>query len=72
MEKLLTLDWKIGTDELWCFSDVSQRCITHATSNLGNRLNGKIGLYLEVLANPKINANLAQTACSAGTLADIF
>jgi hypothetical protein len=37
------LGWKIGTDELWCFSDVSQRCITHATSDLGIWLNLKIG-----------------------------
>ena len=32
--------------------------LTHATSNLGNRLNGKIGLYLEDLANPKIGLYL--------------
>lgn len=32
--------------------------LTHATSNLGNWLNGKIGLYLEDLANPKIELNL--------------
>ncbi len=32
--------------------------LTHATSNLGIRLNGKIGLYLEDLANPKIGLNL--------------
>ena len=57
-EKLPTLDWKIGTDELWCFSDVSQRCITHATSDLGNWLNLKLVLCLEVLAYPKNNANL--------------
>ena len=31
---------------------------THATSNLGIWLNGKIGLYLEDLANPKIRLNL--------------
>jgi len=31
---------------------------THATSNLGIWLNGKIGLYLEDLANPKIGLNL--------------
>jgi hypothetical protein len=31
---------------------------THATSNLGIRLNGKIGLYLEDLANPKDYASL--------------
>jgi hypothetical protein len=28
------------------------RELTHATSNLGIWLNGKIGLYLEDLANP--------------------
>jgi len=33
--------------------------ITHATSNLGIWLNRKIGLYLEDLANPKDNADLA-------------
>jgi hypothetical protein len=32
--------------------------VTHATSNLGIRLNGKIGFYLEDLANPKIGLNL--------------
>ena len=32
--------------------------ITHATSNLGIWLNGKFGLYLEDLANPKDNADL--------------
>jgi hypothetical protein len=32
--------------------------LTHATSDLGISLNGKIGLYLGVLANPKINATL--------------
>jgi hypothetical protein len=31
---------------------------THATSNLGIRLNGKIGLYLEDLANPNNGLNL--------------
>jgi len=31
---------------------------THATSNLGIWLNGKIGLHLEYLANPKIGLNL--------------
>ncbi len=30
--------------------------LTHATSNLGIWLNGKIVLYLEDLANPKNNA----------------
>ena len=36
----------------------TQLAITHATSNLGIWLNGKIGLYLEDLANPKIGLNL--------------
>jgi hypothetical protein len=31
---------------------------THATSNLGIRLNGKIGLYFEDLANQKDSADL--------------
>jgi len=31
---------------------------THTTSNLGIWHNGKVGLYLEDLANPKDNANL--------------
>jgi hypothetical protein len=31
---------------------------THATTDLGNWLNGKIGLYLEDLANPKNGLNL--------------
>ncbi|MGL3001377.1 hypothetical protein [Flavobacterium sp. RSSB_23] len=52
------MDWKIGTDELWCFSNVSLYTLTHATSDLGTWFNGKIGLYLEVLANQKNNANL--------------
>jgi len=46
--------------------------LTHATSNLGIWLNGKFGLYLEDLANPKDNADLIQTACSARTLADML
>jgi hypothetical protein len=40
-------------------SDSGGFCSTHATSNLGIWLNGKIGLYLEDLANPKDNADLA-------------
>ena len=32
--------------------------LTHATSNLGIRLNLKLVLYLEDLANPKIELNL--------------
>ena len=35
----------------------TQLAITHATSNLGIWLNGKIGLYLEDLANPKNGLN---------------
>ncbi|SFN56954.1 hypothetical protein SAMN05444143_1236, partial [Flavobacterium succinicans] len=38
--------------------NVSLHTLTHATSDLGNWFNGKIGLYLEVLANQKNNANL--------------
>ena len=57
-EKLPTLDWKIGTDELWCFSNVSLHTLTHATSDLGNWFNLKLVLYLEVLANQKNNATL--------------
>ncbi|MEN9909543.1 MAG: hypothetical protein RLZZ540_2692, partial [Bacteroidota bacterium] len=30
----------------------------HATTDLGNWLNGKLVLYLEDLANPKIGLNL--------------
>ncbi len=37
----------------------NKRLPTHATSNLGIWLNGKISLYLEDLANPKDNADLA-------------
>jgi hypothetical protein len=33
--------------------------LTHATTDLGNWFNGKIGLYLEDLANPKNRLNLA-------------
>ena len=58
VEKLLTLGWKIGTDELWCFSNVSLHTLTHATSDLDNWLNLKLVLYLEVLANQKNNATL--------------
>ncbi len=58
MEKLPTLERKIGADELSCFSNVSLHTLTHATSDLGNWFNEKIGLYLEVLANPKNNATL--------------
>jgi len=38
--------------------DKNNRPVTHATSNLGIWFNGKIGLYLEDLANPKIGLNL--------------
>ena len=57
-EKVADIGWKIGTDELWCFSDVSQRCITHVTRDLGIWFNLKLVLYLEVLAKQKNNANL--------------
>ena len=53
-EKVADIGWKIGTDELWCFSNVSLHTLTHATSNLGIRLNLKLVLYLEDLAYPKI------------------
>jgi hypothetical protein len=32
--------------------------LTHAASNLGIRLNGKMVLYLEDLVNPKMGLNL--------------
>ena len=34
-EKVADIGWKIGTDELWCIANVSQRCITHVTRDLG-------------------------------------
>ena len=58
MDKLPQLEWIIGIDNQRCLTSVSQHSLTHATSNLGIRLNGKIGLYLEDLANPKIGLNL--------------
>ena len=48
-EKVADIGWKIGTDELWCFSNVSLHTLTHATSKLGNWLNLKMVLYLENL-----------------------
>jgi hypothetical protein len=36
----------------------TQPPVTHATTDLGNWLNGKMVLYLEDLANPKIGLNL--------------
>jgi hypothetical protein len=39
---------------------------------LGIRLNREIGVYLEDLANPKVNADLAQTACSSRKLAGMI
>ena len=57
-EKVADIGWKIGTDELWCFSNVSLHTLTHATSDLDNWLNLKLVLYLEVLANQKNSANL--------------
>ena len=57
-EKVADIGWKIGTDELWCIANVSLHTLTHVTSNLGIRLNLKLVLYLEDLANPKIGLNL--------------
>jgi len=37
---------------------INWQLLTYATSNLGIWLNGKIGLYLEDLANPKNGLNL--------------
>jgi len=51
-------------------NDIKTLPITHPTSNLGIWFNGKIGLYLIDLANPKNNADLTQTACSGRTLYD--
>ena len=50
--KLLTIIYKVLTKK-------KPEPLTHATSNLGLWLNGKIGLYFEDLANPKDNADLA-------------
>ena len=36
----------------------TQRRITATTTDLGNRLNGKMVLYLKYLASPKIELNL--------------
>jgi hypothetical protein len=43
-----------------CYTTSSRKALhlTHATSNLGIWLNGKIGLFLEDLANPKDKADL--------------
>jgi len=38
--------------------DKNKPPVTHATSNLGIWLNGKIALYLEDFANPNDNADL--------------
>ncbi|OOV13018.1 hypothetical protein [Flavobacterium sp. LM4] len=38
--------------------EVKKRLLTHATSNLGIRLNLKLVLYLDDLANPKNGLNL--------------
>ena len=42
--------------------------LTATATDLGNRLNGKLVLYLGDLANPKIGLNYSQTRCSSGTL----
>ncbi len=50
---------KAQEKKLWFTSSKNKKLpLTHATSNLGIWLNGKIGLYLEDLANPKDNADL--------------
>jgi hypothetical protein len=53
-------------------SRILNKCTTTNTryKQFGHLAYGKIGLYLEDFANPKDNADLAQTACSARTLAD--
>lgn len=38
--------------------EIKSQPVTHAKSNLGIRLNGKLVLYLEDLAHPKIELNL--------------
>ena len=42
-EKVADIGWKIGTDELWCFSNVSLHTLTHVTRDLGICLYPKIG-----------------------------
>jgi hypothetical protein len=44
--------------KLHAFGRKEERQLTHATSNLGNRLNLKLVLYLEDLANPNNGLNL--------------
>jgi hypothetical protein len=58
VDKLPQLEWIIGIDNQRCLTSVSQQSLTHATTDLGNWLNGKLVLYLGDLANPKIGLNL--------------
>jgi len=37
---------------------IKKLLVTATTTDLGNRLNGKLFLYLDDLANPKIGLNL--------------
>ena len=57
-EKVADIGWKIGTDELWCIANVSLHTLTHVTRDLGIRLNLKLVLYLDDLANPNNGLNL--------------
>ncbi len=45
---------------------------TATTTDLGNWLNGKMVLYLNDLANPKIVLIYSQTRCSSNTLCTIL
>jgi hypothetical protein len=58
MEIHTQLEWIIVIDNQRCLKSVSQQSPTHATSNLGIWLNGKIGLFQKYLANPKNGLNL--------------
>jgi hypothetical protein len=58
MEIHTQLEWIIVIDNQKCLTSVSQQSPTHATSNLGIRLNGKLVLYLDDLANPNNGLNL--------------
>jgi len=46
--------------------------LTATTTDLGIWLNGKIGLYLEDLANPNNGLNLAQNPLITRTLYNIY
>jgi hypothetical protein len=58
MEIHTQLESIIGMSNQRCLTCVSQQSLTHATSNLGISLNGKIGLFQKYLANPKNGLNL--------------